>query len=317
MRQIKVAAVAPKAFRLDEEYKNGQAAADYSEEAARNGAQLVCFPEGYPGPSSGPMDCGEYLPKMPVEMLRDSAKKLGIYISCSNVEESEKVVDAYYMCHKLIAPNGKILANYKRCQPPLAIINEYFFNGRSCFLAGDGPVVVDTELGKIGLIVCSELFVPELSRIEMLMGAEIILDPIAGTYSQIRTQRYETNGTFSRKSKMDLWQCVARARAAENILFVIGTANVFYDSSPWGSFIVSPEDILVSSVGEGIIYSILEMERLEYLRSNYFKCEDFETLPTDGSDYRPLLCLPAQNRDRRPEIYSKLIEPQTDAFVFK
>jgi predicted amidohydrolase len=37
--------------------------------------------------------------------------------------------------------------------------------------------VVDTELGRIGMIACGEILVPEVSRIMMMQGAEVILHP--------------------------------------------------------------------------------------------------------------------------------------------
>jgi predicted amidohydrolase len=308
-KEIKVAAVATFSYRGDDEYQNAEMAVNYASEAASKGAQLICFPEGYPGPCTGPMDSGGRLSTTPIEIMCDAAKKLGVYISCGNFEESETVTDAYYLCHKLISPQGVVMANYKRCQPTSPVINDYLYNGRTNMLAGDRPIVVNTELGKIGLIICSELYVPELARIEMLMGAEILLDPIGGTNTPTRTQIYETEGTVRKGSKMELWQCIARARAAENIMFVIGTANVFYAGSPWGSFIVSPESILAASEGEGIIHAVLEMDRLHYLRETYYEDGELGPPPDDPSTYRPLMCLPAQHRDRRPSLYSKLIEP--------
>jgi predicted amidohydrolase len=316
MKEVKVAAVAPSSFRGEEEYKNAQAAAAYTSEAARSGAQLICFPEGYPGPCSGPMDSGGQLPRTPIEMLRESARRHGVYLACGSLEESREVAGAYYLCQKLISPQGKILANYKRCQPTLPVLNAWLYNGRSHILPGDEPMVVDTELGKVGLIICSELFVPELTRVEMLMGAEIIIDPIGGTPGRSKTGHYNSDGTVLRGSKMHIWQCTAQARASENIVYVISTANIFFAGDGWGSFIAAPEGMLATSEGGGITYATLDMDRLEYLRNNYFQDEDLQPPPDDRSSYRPLLCLPGQNRDRRPSLYSKLTDPQPDAFKY-
>ncbi len=313
---VKVAAAAPMSYWGEDEYRNAESAVKYASEAAKNGAQLVCFPEGYPGPCSGPMDSGGHLSRKPVEMMCECARRLGIYISCGDLEESDEVKGAYYLCHKLISQQGKILANYKRCQPTPPAANAYLYNGRSHLLPGDTPMVVDTELGKIGLIICSELWVPELARIEMLMGARIILDPIGGTHSRTRTQRYDSYGAIIRGSRMRIWQCIAQARAAENIVYVVGMANIFFVESPWGAFIAGPEDFLATSDGDGIIYANLDMERLEYLRNVIREEKDYQPPTGDMSDYRPALCQPGQNRDRRPELYSKLTEPQSDAFNF-
>lgn len=313
---VKVGVVAPRSYRGEEEYKNAQYAITYISDAARNGAQVVCFPEGYPGPCSGPLNSGRHLSKTPVEMMEECARLNGIYISCGNLEESEEVKGAYYLCHKLISPQGKTLANYKRCQPTPPALNGYLYNGRNHILPGDRLTVVDTELGKIGLIICSELWVPELARIEMLMGARIILAPVGGLHSRTRSQRYDSSGAIPRGSRMGIWQCIARSRAAENMVYVVGTANIFFPESPWGSFVAGPEDLIAASEGEGITYAVLDMDRLEYLRTRSWEEEDFEPPPIDLSDHRPVPCQPGQSRDRRPELYAKLVEPQPNAFNF-
>lgn len=181
MKEIKIAAVSTASFDGNKDYKNTGRAQAYVEEATRNGAQLICFPEGYPGPCCGPMDSGGHLTKTPIEMMCDSAKHHGVYISCGNLEESQEIPGAYYLTNKLISPKGEILANYKRCQPTLPLLNASLYNSKMHLLPGNELMVVNTELGNIGLLICSELFVPELARIEMLMGAEIIIAPIGDT----------------------------------------------------------------------------------------------------------------------------------------
>jgi predicted amidohydrolase len=37
--------------------------------------------------------------------------------------------------------------------------------------------VVDTELGRIGMLACGEILVPESARVLMLRGAEVLLHP--------------------------------------------------------------------------------------------------------------------------------------------
>ena len=52
-RRVTVAASQPRTFRGKDEPANLECALAAIAEAARAGAQIICFPEGYPGPYSG------------------------------------------------------------------------------------------------------------------------------------------------------------------------------------------------------------------------------------------------------------------------
>jgi deaminated glutathione amidase len=69
---------------------------------------------------------------------------------------------------------------------------------------GEDVCVVETELGRVGVIICFDGDYPELSRITALRGAEIIVRPSALLRSA------------------DLWELTNRARAYDNHVYVIG-----------------------------------------------------------------------------------------------
>ena len=312
MNEIKVAAVAPAAFREEQEYRNAAQAVAYVGEAVRNGANLVVFPEGYPGPSNGPLDSSGRLDITPIETMQQTARDHQIYISCGDIEETGIQPDTYYLCHKLIRPDGAIVANYKRCQPTPPALNAYLYYGRKHLVPGDGPIVADTDLGKLGLIICSEIKVPELARVEMLMGARVLLDPVGGTHGRAKVLRQDSHGNLAPRAKMNIWKSLAQARAVENMMYVVTTANIWEKESAWGSCIAGPEGMINEGEGSGIIYGSLDMERLEYLRSRCWQEEDFQDPVSDDVPVTD----PGEHRDRRPELYQKLVEPQFDAFNF-
>ena len=74
-------------------------------------------------------------------------------------------------------------------------------------------LVVETELGRIGVIICFDGDYPELSRITALKGAEIICRPSALLRSA------------------DLWELTNRARAYDNHVYVIGANATGVDPS--------------------------------------------------------------------------------------
>lgn len=298
--KIKVAAIATESFYGEQEYLHAEQALKYADEASKMGAQLICFPEGYPGPNNGPMDSGGRLSFKPIEPLCEKAKDLGVYISAGNLEENPDLKDTFFLTHKLISPDGKIIANYKRVQPDHPYLNSYLMGGRLHILPGNDIMVIDTELGKIGLQICSELFVPEITRIQMLKGAKIIISPVAGTHGKSGVKKFR-----------ETWRCIARARAAENLLYVIITNNTFKDGQEVFDIgvgtIAGPEEVLAKPEGVGIFSATLDMDRLDYLRSKYVE-----------PDLEPGECGArcGQNHDRRPDLYHKLVEPQPDAFDY-
>ncbi len=299
--KVKIALVQPESARGADEYQNAERAITYLEEAARTGAQLVCFPEGYPGPAHGPLDSGGHLAIPPVEMLARRAKELGVYTTASNVEENPRLPGTFYLSSKLISPEGKIIADHKRVQPDEPDLNEYLFGGRRDFVPGEQLTVVDTPLGKIGLLICSEIFVPELARIEMLMGAEIIIAPVNGICRESACVQ------ASDPPLWDTWRCISRARAAENMIYVIITTNIFLKGSKGVAHVSSPEKILAMSTEPGILTAELDMDRLRWLRTHSL---DWDFLNgAYAGEMGTIGTRLGQHRLRRPEIYQKLLEP--------
>jgi nitrilase len=74
---------------------------------------------------------------------------------------------------------------------------------------GREPVVVDTPAGRVGLTVCYDLRFPELYRRLVALGAEIFTVPAAFTVPTGRAH----------------WEVLLRARAIEDLCFVVAAAQ--------------------------------------------------------------------------------------------
>jgi nitrilase len=74
---------------------------------------------------------------------------------------------------------------------------------------GDGVVVVDSPFGRIGLAVCYDLRFPELFRQLVDRGVEIIALPAA----------------FTAVTGKAHWKTLVRARAIENLVYIIAAAQ--------------------------------------------------------------------------------------------
>ena len=168
MSVVRVAAVQPPSFMGVEEHKNAEQAVRFIDEAADQGAAYVVFPEGYPGPYSGPMENDAF------ERVREAARRRRLWVSAGRLERAS-LPDTFHITHKLVDDDGQVRATYRRVQPNHPIFNAYLMGGRHHVLPGDALMTVDAPFGRIGLLICSELFVPELSRILMLRGADVTL----------------------------------------------------------------------------------------------------------------------------------------------
>lgn len=304
--KVKVASYSTLTHWGEDEHKNVDMAVAYVREAAANGARLICFPEGYPGPCHGPLP-NPRLAREPVAVMCEEARAHGVYISLGNLEPVPGMADAYHLTHKLISPEGKLIANYKRVQPDHPQLNAWLMNGRRHVLPGDEIVTVETDIGRIGLMICSELWVPEIARIQMLQGAQIIIAPVSGAPG------------MSKFRLRDTWHCVARSRCAENLVYVIIAENVFitpHGHSKLGvACVAGPEEMLAAATAPGAIYAELDLDRLAWLRTRYVESDLLEP-PTDPEDFRPVRCRTGQIHDRRPDLYAPLVRPQADAFRY-
>ena len=118
---------------------------------------------------------------------------------------------------------------------------------------GSSPVVVDTPVGRVGIAVCYDLRFPELFRYIVDQGAEIIVIPSA----------------FTANTGKAHWSLLLRARAVENLVYVVG-ANMGDREHPnrptWGgSAIIDPWGRIVSELEGGPGVAVAEID-LSYLR---------------------------------------------------
>jgi nitrilase len=123
--------------------------------------------------------------------------------------------------------------------------------------AGDEIVVADTPLGRLGLAVCYDLRFPELFRRMLDEGAEIVTLPSA----------------FTAITGKAHWEVLLRARAIENLSFVVASAQVGRHSNgreTYGdSMIVGPWGEVLGRLtrGPGFVVADIDHEHMQRVRS--------------------------------------------------
>ncbi len=129
------------------------------------------------------------------------------------------------------------------------------------FKSGTEKVVVDTEVGKLGVIICYDLRFPELARGLALNGAEILVVPAQWP-----------------KARIEHWRTLVLARAIENQSFVVACNRTGLDKKeeyPGHSLIIDPWGAILSKGGEeeGFIIAEIDLDRLKSVRLT-MKCFD-------------------------------------------
>ena len=205
------------------------------EEAAKNGAELIVFPElflpGYPygmtfgytvgsRKESGREDWKVYYDNSiladgeEMRQLIDCAKRLGVYLSFGYSEREENTA-TLYNSNMLISPEGQAL-NHRKLKP----------TGAERLVWGDAQQdffpVMDTPWGKIGSLICWESYMP-LARVALYeKGVTLYLSP-------------NTNDN-------EEWQATIRHIAIEGHCFFVNCDMVFTrDMYPAG--LHCPEEI--------------------------------------------------------------------------
>lgn len=175
---------------------------------------LVVFPEfAMQGPPlhMGVADwiarAGSSIPGPLTEPLQAVARRERIFIAGNLFEAPPEWPGRYFNSSFLIDPSGEVILNYRRVNTAaFPSVHDFMTD----YLAATPQElvfpVVETELGRLALIPCGEINVPEVARVMMMQGAEVILHP--------------TNS-----KRTDAQEAAKLARVAENMTYLV-SANV-------------------------------------------------------------------------------------------
>jgi predicted amidohydrolase len=135
--------------------------------AKAEGAELVVFPELAVTGLANPAKSAQPIPGPATDSLRRIAGELGLYLVCGI---AERAGDLLHNSACLVAPDGKISVYRK---------THLAADETSWATAGDGWTVVDTPIGRIGLLIGHDAAFPEAGRVLALRGCDLIACPAA------------------------------------------------------------------------------------------------------------------------------------------
>lgn len=234
--------------------QNLQKAVEYVGKAKAAGADFVIFPEMYSAaatPKSGvrPSEVAEPLDGAFVSGLAQAAREHGIYVVCGVYESIEGDSDRAYNTTVFFNRSGELIKAYRKTH----LYDAFSYIESDYIAAGNTPYeIIETEFGKIGLIVCYEVRFPEIARQFALQGADLLFVPA---------------GWVAGPMKEDHWETLVRTRAIENTMFVCAAdqvGNIFAGRS----MIVDPMGVMVASAGEEetLLVAELDLDRIQRVR---------------------------------------------------
>ena len=238
--------------------------------AAGNGAQLVVLPEMWSTSFQAEYQAATLAAAAAAEAeLCALSGRLGLVVIGSSVEQE----GARFWNTARVYDRGQLLGSYRK-------IHLFSPSGEDRSLSpGEDALVVDTSVGRIGVLISYDLRFPDLARHYFHRGAQLLVVP--AQWPEARSVH---------------WRALLRARAIENELFVIGCNRTGQEPSlkgkdqlafPGDSRVVDPMgEVLAAGNGEhGVVTAAVELRKVRSIR---------RILPVA--------------RDQRPEVYRRLWE---------
>jgi len=230
------------------------------EMAVEQGARLVALPEWFACMGLKDTDKVAIREKDgdgPIQkFLSDTARRKKIWlIGCSVPLESQEAARVYNSM-LVYDDSGKRVARYDKIHLFTLDLGKEHFSEERTIQAGKDVKVVETPFGRIGLSVCYDLRFPELYR--AMKDVDIILVPSAFT---------ETTGKAH-------WETLIRARAIENLAYVIAPAQGGYHlngrETHGDSMIVDPWGVVLDRLprGSGVVTAGINPEYVQRLRKS-------------------------------------------------
>ena len=200
--------------------------------------------------------------------MKEKAKEYSCYIVANLHEKDDD--NHYYNTSVLIGRNGEIVGKYSKTH-----------NSMSEFEKGVTPgneyPVFDTDIGKIGMLICWDAYFPEPARIITQNGADLIVVSTVGDAAHRHI-----------------------ARAMENGVYVLVSGNHFANLNNCGILpckIIDPQGHILSQTINENDPAVAEVDLGYKLRTPYL------SIPGTMTDPHNIYA-----NDRRPELYKQISE---------
>ncbi|KIZ03228.1 omega-amidase [Monoraphidium neglectum] len=138
-----------------------------------------------------------------VAALSEAAAAAGVTLIGGSVPE--RAGGKLYNTCCVFGPDGALLGRHRKVHLfDIDIPGKMTFKESLTLSPGDGPTVVDTPAGRLGVGICYDIRFPELAMLYARRGVQLIVYP----------------GAFNTVTGPVHWELLAKARAVDNQLFV-------------------------------------------------------------------------------------------------
>ena len=234
-------------------------------EAKELGADLACLPENFSFIGLRDADklrVAEPDGDGPVQrFLSTTARELGLWILGGSTVIKADDANRVRNTSLLIDAAGKRVARYDKIHLFDVSIpgrNEQYLESRHV-MPGHAIVVADTPVGRLGMSVCYDMRFPELYRELVSRGAEWLAAPAAFTVPTGRAH----------------WETLLRARAIENLCYVVAPAQSGTHSSgreTYGDTLIADywgQVLTRLAKGEGVVTAEFDLAKQAETRARF------------------------------------------------
>ena len=230
------------------------------EKAASGGAKLVALPEYFAIMGLRDHDKVKVREKEgrgPIQdFLSATAKKHKIWLAGGSVPLECSAPDKVRNSCLVYDDKGKLAARYDKIHLFGFEMGQERYSEERTIEPGKDVVTVESPFGRLGISICYDLRFPELYR--AMKPVDIILIPSAFT---------ETTGKAH-------WETLIRARAIENLAYVLAPAQGGYHlngrETHGDSMIVDPWGVVLDRLtrGSGVVAAGINLDHLKRLRES-------------------------------------------------
>jgi deaminated glutathione amidase len=240
--------------------KNLDVATRLIRQAASRGAEFIGLPEVFNwfGPEAERTAAAESLEGPTLSRMAELARELHVSLLAGSILETGAPGNRLFNTSVLFSSDGEPAAVYRKMHLfDVDVGDGQRYHESAAVAPGEGPMLAETSLGNIGMSVCYDLRFPELYRHYSKAGAVLMTVPSA----------------FTLMTGKDHWEVLLRARAIENLSYVLAPAQQGTHNTGRQTFgqamVVDPWGLVTAraSEGEGMALAEFNIDLLKSLRT--------------------------------------------------